>query len=353
MNDLPARPTSPTWGEPTSMVAPPDSASLMNWPYLPNKPVNRRWLLMGLASCGCDNVGGKGFCDTNLVALLDRQSLYSREVCGLRREGRNDQKGFWEHLTNGLVPTRGILTTSPDGRLVAVLDSSQMFVASPGRQIVLCRPDGTRVAKVEFPFNSTGEIRLTGGESIYVVGELQGKEADRLGVYRGSWKTSQWTKVFSLSKPRGLSATVTSGGDSLLVSVQGQVIDALSGRLVALGDCAQISVDGRYLYLRRPDLTPSLYTWPQMQPLAIPYEHKVGTAREWSPAGGYLLLERSVLGFNRLKIVDLVSGTELDAGLGRMTGQSGHAMRWIDWGRAGPEVINRFGQAYLSSITGK
>ena len=319
----------------------------MNRPSLTNTQVKRRLLLIGLASCGCGKLGGKDFCDANLVALLDRQSLYSWELCGLRREARNQGGGFWEHLTNGLVPTRGILTTSPDGRFVAVLDSSQMFVASPGRQIVLCHPDGTRVAKVGFPFNSTGEVRLTGGDSIYVVGELQGKEADRLGVYRGSWKTSQWTKVFSLSKPRGLSATVTSGGDSLLVSVQGQVIDALSARIVALGDCAQISGDGRFLYVRRPDLTPSLHTWPQMQPLAIRYEHKVGTAREWSPAGGYLLLERTVLGFNRLKIVDLVSGTEMDAGLGRMTGQSGHAMRWIDWGQAGPEAINRFGDAYL------
>lgn len=352
MNDLPARPNSPAWGQPTWMVPPPDG-SFMKRPSWRNKTVNRRLLLMGFASCGCGKLGGKDFCDANHVALLDRQSLYSSEVCGLRREGRKERGGFWDHLTNGLVPTRSIQTTSPNGQLVAVLDASQVFIAPPGLQIVLCRPDGTRVTKVGFPFNSTGEVRLTGDESIYVVGELQGNEADRWGVYRGSWKTNQWTKVISLSKPRGLSATVTGGGDSLLVSVQGQVIDAMSGRIVALGDCAQISVDGRFLYVRRPDLTPSLYTWPQMQPLAIRYEHKVGTAREWSPAGGYLLLERSILGFNRLRIVDLVSGTELDACFGRMTGQSGHAMGWIDWGPTGPEVINRFGQAYLSSITGK
>lgn len=309
--------------------------------------LDRRGLLCGVFACGCRSL--RGLCRVNSATLLDTQFRYSWEVCGSGRVGRQVRGGFWDHLTRGLVPTRSILTTSDNGRLIAVIDSSLMFDSMRGSAVVLCRPDGTRISETGFRINGVvGDCRLVGEESFLVIGALQG---GGIGVHRASWRTGEWTTILSLSKVASFSATITTDDVTVLISSQGQVIDATTGKLVALGDCGSISTDRKRLYVRRPDRTPSLYSWPEMQPIRIRYEYQVGSCRQWAPVGNFILLERAVLGVNRLKVVDLQEGTELDVGHGRLTGQSGHAMRWIEWGQVGPEGINRFADGYLSERT--
>lgn len=319
----------------------------MNLSCLSRATIERRALLVSLGLTACKSPAGEQFCGGRTLALLDAQTLWSWEVCGQGRQAQATRPGFWFNLTKGLVVTRSIVTTSPDGLYVAVLDSSRFALASPGRHIVICQTDGTRVAETPFPMNRIGEVRVTSSMDLYVVGEMQGKQVDRVGLYRHSSSGGEWTKLMPLPGWPRQEATVTVAGESVLLSSGGKVVDALTARVVAKGDCAQLSVDGKLLYLRSTEGTPSIYSWPEMQPVSLKYTHRVGTSREWCPLGHRILLERTVLGVNRLENVNLVSGEAADQGMGRMTGQSGHAMRWIDWGTDGPEMLNRFEARYL------
>jgi hypothetical protein len=123
--------------------------------------VSRRVALIGLTAALCRGASAAAFCSRNSACLVDRQSLRTWEVCGSRRERSKEEGGFWDQLTEGLVAARGLLSTSPDGRLLGVLDSSGMFVSRLGRQIVKCLPNGKCLAKMSFPFTGTiGDVRM-------------------------------------------------------------------------------------------------------------------------------------------------------------------------------------------------
>ena len=318
--------------------------------YSTLRPTRRMAVTGLLGSCSRQKSMASRFCDVNHVSLLDMQAKTSSEVCGRQREAAKLRGGFWDHLTRGLVPTRSILATSGDGRLVMVYDSSRAFETVPGGQLVLCKPTGEQLARLWSPFEGGfGDFRLAGEDSVIAVGELIGKGESSFGVHRGSWSGGAWTMLGPLVKPSGFEETFTTDGVTVLISERKRLVDVTKGLVVGRGDCPRLSPDRKFLYLRTERSLPSLVTWPGMRPVSLKYNHSVGTCAEWSPAGDMILLERMDLGVNRLKMVDLLRGDDQDVGSARMYGRSGHTMRWIEWGDLGPQTINTFGESYLAS----
>jgi hypothetical protein len=287
------------------------------------------------------------YCAIPYASILDRQSLYSWEVCGARRTARRPaQGGFWNHFTGGLIPTRSIHGVSDDGNSLLVSDATHVFHPKLGKQLVLCTPSGVWLKNIPFSVDAHTAPR-TFGDSVFVIGGLSVRE-EFFGLLRGSWSTGEWTKVFPVTKPLNHD-TVTTNGSAVLISQKGHIVDTATGKRVARGDCPRFSRDGRLLYLRDEQGLPHLFQWPAMTEVPIAFHSRVGTLAEWSPRGDWLLVETIGAMLPRLKIVHLVSGTEFDEGPARMTGTSGHAFRWVNWGPAGPETLNQLEATYLNS----
>ncbi len=270
----------------------------------------------------------------------------SWEVCGRARMARKIPGGFWDELTGGLVPSRGMLATSEDGNRVVMLDFTQFLSAKSERRLVLCTSSGDWLRTLTFPFRHRASATIAHGDQLLSIGQRVGDD-NRFGVWRTTWTDGEWAHLYSLSEEHAHRETVTTDGTSVLVSDRGQIVDVSRQKVIAQGDCPRLSPHRRFLYFRDGQGYPCLRSWPDLTELRVPYAHRVGTCAEWSPESDWILLETLGPILPRLKVVQLTSGLDLDVGGARMSGTSGHAFRWIDWGEAGPEAMRRFEARYL------
>lgn len=317
--------------------------------------LDRRRMLLGLSvlgGWGCSRAGE--LCRSVVYSLLDVQQWSTWELCGQGRRAQVSDAQLKAIVSDGGMFGRAIVGTSVDASRILVYDTAPQGRRSPGTSIVLCDTAGRRLRSLDVPFTDRfSEIRSYSDGRLVVAGRMP--RMKEYGIYEGNWETGDWKEIHILKGLAPDGVWLSCGNGDCVASLPSGVLAIGRGEkrwLKVKGSRARLSPDGTRMLIWSPWGPPSLVRYPSLEPLETFYDGRVGQLSEWSPDSQWILFEGWTWRGPGMTAVHATTGVSVYAGLARLFGSAGHAIRWVKWGEKGPAALPEFAANYLKGVSG-